>query len=200
LPDHDKLQAALDTYVASVDSEFKAHLLPVRTVGVQGDGRSYKYLAGIEGPADWPRLFKLAAAIPNNNHAVNRVCYLGPKPVERATLDVTPTHLTHNAVEQARQADAIVTKVLRAYNLMGIISQMPVVSFPVNFGVAGARAIALRPFKTPDFMTGIAARPVVDIPEAALKEMVATIIKEVPGISRVVYDLSSKPPGTTEWE
>ena len=200
LPDHDALQAGLDDFVSTHDPDFHAHLLPVRTVGVQGDGRSYKYLAGIEGPADWWRLFKLAAAIPNHNHVVNRVCYLGPKPVDRAALSVTKTYLTPDVIEQDRQADNIVTEVLRQYDLMESISQMPVILFPVSFGKPGERAIALRPFKTPDFMTGIAARPGEDIPEAALAEMIKRILQEVPGISRVVYDLSSKPPGTTEWE
>ena len=201
LPEHDEAQKQLDAFVAQNYPRHKAHLLPVRTVGVQGDGRSYKYLVGLEGPADWDTLFKLAASIPNNNHVANRVCYIfGDDVINRDSLSVTPTYLTHDVLDQNRQADAIVTEVLRKYDLMGKISQMPVVLFPVDFGVVGGRSIALRPFMTPDFMTGIAARPETDIPLAALEEMVQTILAEVPGISRVVLDLSSKPPGTTEWE
>jgi GMP synthase (glutamine-hydrolysing) len=89
---------------------------------------------------------------------------------------------------------------MREHSLLGTVSQMPVVLFPVNFGISGSRAIALRPFKTPDFMTGIPGRPGSDIPEAVLNEIVSTILKEVPGIAGVVLDLSSKPPATTEWE
>jgi GMP synthase (glutamine-hydrolysing) len=48
-------------------------------------------------------------------------------------------------------------------------------------------------------MTGVAAQPGKDITIQLLSEMVSKI-QQVPGISRVLYDLTSKPPGTTEWE
>jgi hypothetical protein len=58
-------------------------LLPVRTVGVQGDGRSYAYLAALssDAPADehWEALFHLAKEIPGHVHNINRIVYvLGP--------------------------------------------------------------------------------------------------------------------------
>ncbi len=62
------------------------------------------------------------------------------------------------------------------------------------------RAIVIRTFITNDFMTGVPARPGKEMPLAALEKMVQRILAEVPGISRVMYDLTSKPPGTTEWE
>ena len=49
-------------------------------------------------------------------------------------------------------------------------------------------------------MTGIPATPGKEIPFTSLQEMVNRILNEVPEITRVVYDLTSKPPGTTEWE
>jgi len=62
------------------------------------------------------------------------------------------------------------------------------------------RSIAIRTFITNDFMTVVPAEPGTEyMPLAVLEEMVKGIEK-VPGISRVVYDLTSKPPGTTEWE
>jgi len=48
-------------------------------------------------------------------------------------------------------------------------------------------------------MTGVPAHPGLDIEESILEEMV-TRIEAIPGIARVVYDLTSKPPATTEWE
>ena len=83
---------------------------------------------------------------------------------------------------------------------------MPVVLLPLHFDrdsltrePSCQRSIVLRPFITRDFMTGVAARPGKDLPEELLTEMVHEI-NDVPGISRVLYDLTSKPPGTTEWE
>ncbi len=201
MPDHNQLQASLDEFLqAEGYREYKAHLLPVRTVGVQGDGRSYKYLVGLEGKPDWVRLYELAATIPDHNHAANRVSYIFGEPMDRTSLNITPTHLTKDVMEQWRRADAVVTQVLREHDLMDNISQMPVILLPLNFGKAGARGVALRPFVSPDFMTGIAARPGNEIPEVAIQEMVNRILKSVPNISRVLLDLSSKPPGTTEWE
>jgi GMP synthase (glutamine-hydrolysing) len=201
LPDHEQLQSGLDAFLVQHGYEdFQASLLPVRTVGVQGDGRSYKYLAGISGPPDWERLSVLAGLIPNHNHSINRVCYVFGEPFERTKLGITPTRLTKPAIQQLQQADAIVTEELRTYDLMAHVSQLPVVLFPVDFGVAGARSIALRPFMTPDFMTGLAAKPGSDLPMIAIEDIVQRILNEVPGIARVALDLSNKPPATTEWE
>lgn len=200
-PEHDRLQAELDTFVRTLGyNEFQADLLPIQTVGVQGDGRSYKYIAGISGPADWKKLSRLAAVIPNHNQSINRVCYIFGKQVDRKSLDITKTHLTTAVLDTLRQADAYVTEIIQSHDIMSSISQMPVILFPVNFGIHGAHSIALRPFKTPDFMTGLAMVPGIDIPENVINEMVDIIQAKVPNITRVVIDLSSKPPGTTEWE
>ena len=83
---------------------------------------------------------------------------------------------------------------------------MPVVLLPLHFDrdpitrdPSCQRSVVVRPFITRDFMTGVAARPGKDLPEDLVNEMVQEL-KKVPGISRVLYDVTSKPPGTTEWE
>ena len=85
------------------------------------------------------------------------------------------------------------------YDLVKSISQVPVILFPVSFGEEGKRSIGIRTIITNDFMTGVPAVPGKDIPEEALDKMVSKIL-EIDGISRVAYDLTSKPPATTEWE
>ena len=57
-------------------------------------------------------------------------------------------------------------------------------------------AVALRAVTTTDFMTAECA----DIPFEVLQKVMNRIVNEVKGINRVVYDLSSKPPGTIEFE
>jgi len=180
-------------------SKIHATLLPIQTVGVQGDGRSYSHLVGLSGKKDWDELFKIAKEIPKRMHQVNRVVYVFGDKIEEVD-DITPTKPSVDVINQLRLADDIVNQVLFEYDLVSKLSQVPVILFPIGFGVTGNRSIAIRTFITNDFMTGVPAVPGKDIPEEALQKMVSRILDEVPGISRVVYDLTAKPPGTTEWE
>ncbi|MFP6780464.1 MAG: glutamine-hydrolyzing GMP synthase [Gammaproteobacteria bacterium] len=101
-----------------------------------------------------------------------------------------------------RRADDIFIDGLRRWNLYDSISQAFAVFLPVkSVGVQGdARrydfVIALRAVETVDFMTARWAH----LPYDFLDEMSSRIINEVDGISRVVYDISGKPPATIEWE
>jgi len=178
----------------------QVRLLPIRTVGVQGDGRSYTYLAGISGAKEWGKLMRLAREIPTGVRGVNRVIYIFGDPISEGPLAVTPTTITPDVLFQLRHADSIVNELLFKHGLHRTVSQVPVISFPMNFGTPGNRSIAIRPFMTKTFKTGMPAIPGRDIPEDVLQEMVDKILSEVDGISRVAYDLTSKPPATTEWE
>lgn len=180
--------------------KYQATLLPIRTVGVQGDGRTYSYLVGLSGKPNWPELVEIAREIPKLIHNVNRIAYIFGKAVRGSITEITPTRVTVETLNQLRQADAIVNAILLHHNLIQSISQVPVILFPVSFGISGNRSIGIRTMITRDFMTGIPALPGKELPIAALQQMVDSIMKEVPGISRVVYDLTCKPPGTTEWE
>lgn len=182
------------------EDKYALTLLPVRTVGVQGDGRSYNYLVGISGKPNWPVMERIAKSVPKKVHQVNRVAYIFGSKVLGPIREITPTRITPETVQQLRQADAIVNEVLHREELTKTISQVPVIMFPVPFGTPGNRSIGIRTIITKDFMTGVPALPGRELPIPALQEMVKRILAEVPGISRVAYDLTSKPPGTTEWE
>ncbi len=105
-------------------------------------------------------------------------------------------------VDTLRRADAILIEELHKNKLYYTVSQAFVVFLPVkSVGVLGdARhydhVVAIRIVETVDFMTAHCAR----LPHEFLEKVSNRIINEVPGISRVVYDLSSKPPATIEWE
>jgi len=196
-PDFEKINQELRQFERSTHN---ATLIPIRTVGVQGDGRTYSYLVGLSGPADWPALLSIAQAVPKTIHSVNRIAYFFGEKIEGPITEITPTKLEVKVIEQLRLADAVVNKTLIRFDLTKTISQVPVVLFPVPFGIKGNRSIGIRTIITRDFMTGIPALPGTHIPVEAVQEMVDRILQEVPGISRVAYDLTSKPPGTTEWE
>jgi len=93
-----------------------------------------------------------------------------------------------------READAIVDEEMHRASLYEKIWQFPVVLLP--FGVSeGENSIVLRPIHSTDAMTADA----VHLPEEVLKRMTDRITK-LDGIDIVFLDLTSKPPGTIEWE
>jgi len=101
-----------------------------------------------------------------------------------------------------RKADAIYIDELRRHDLYDRTSQAFAVFLPVrSVGVMGdgrryEYVVALRAVETVDFMTAHWAR----LPYEFLDHVSRRIVNEVPGISRVVYDISGKPPATIEWE
>ncbi|KAG7457022.1 hypothetical protein MATL_G00242110 [Megalops atlanticus] len=185
-----------------------AFLLPIKTVGVQGDCRSYSYVCGLssqEAP-QWESLMFLARLIPRMCHTINRVVYIFGPQVKEPPTDITPTFLTTGVLSTLRQADFVAHSVLQESGYSGKISQMPVILTPLHFDrdslqkqPSCQRSVVIRTFITSDFMTGIPATPGNHVPEEVVMKMV-TEIRKVPGISRVMFDLTSKPPGTTEWE
>jgi len=204
-----KILHQLDTNVSQKHLEEKmekiqttdlwATLLPVQTVGVQGDTRTYSYVAALSGKRDWETLFSLAKLIPQLCHNINRVVYVFGDPVEGPIHDITPTYLTPDVISKLQEADDIVNSALIEHKLTRVLSQVPVILFPVPFGKKNNRSIAIRTFITNDFMTGIPAIPGKELPEDVLLKVVSQV-QAIDGISRVVYDLTAKPPGTTEWE
>ncbi len=104
--------------------------------------------------------------------------------------------------ELLRRADAIFIEELRRHDWYARVSQAFAVYLPVrSVGVMGdarryEHVIALRAVESVDFMTARWAH----LPYALLETVSRRIINEVPGISRVTYDISGKPPATIEWE
>jgi GMP synthase (glutamine-hydrolysing) len=110
--------------------------------------------------------------------------------------------VTWERLETLRDADAIFLEELRKAGLYRQTSQVFAVLLPVrSVGVMGdgrtyASALALRAVTTDDFMTADWAR----LPYDLLARVSSRIVNEAPGVNRVVYDISSKPPATIEWE
>ncbi|XP_052082830.1 GMP synthase [glutamine-hydrolyzing]-like [Mytilus californianus] len=192
----------------SSECNLTSTLLPIKTVGVQGDCRTYSYVVGLstDEKPPWTSLMYLAKLIPRICHNINRVVYIFGGSVKYPLEDITPTYLTSGVLSTLRQADYLCTKVLIEEKCVHKLSQMPVIITPLHFDRDPAlnlpscqRSIAIRTFITNDFMTGIPATPGQHIDTKVLDRMVTEILT-VPGLSRVMYDLTSKPPGTTEWE
>ncbi len=110
--------------------------------------------------------------------------------------------ISREALEVLRQADNIVIEEITAAGLYRKTSQTFAVLLPVqSVGVMGdgrtyENVVAVRSVDTSDFMTADWSR----IPYEILASISNRIINEVRGVNRVVYDISSKPPATIEWE
>ncbi len=121
----------------------------------------------------------------------------GPGLAVRIIGEITPQRL-----EILRAADEILIDELTSAGLYRKISQALAVLLPVStVGVMGdersyENVIAIRAVETTDFMTADFSR----IPHEVLGTISNRIINEVRGVNRVVYDISSKPPATIEWE
>ena len=110
--------------------------------------------------------------------------------------------MTPERVRILQQADHILIEELKNSGWYGKVWQALVVLLPVkSVGVMGdartyENAVALRVVNSVDAMTADWAR----LPDDLLARVSTRIINEVKGINRVVYDISSKPPATIEWE
>ncbi|MDP9199889.1 MAG: glutamine-hydrolyzing GMP synthase [Pseudomonadota bacterium] len=110
--------------------------------------------------------------------------------------------VSRDAADLLRRADAIFIEELRAHELYDRVAQAMAVFLPVRSVAVmgdGRRydwVIALRAVETVDFMTAHWAR----LPYDFLDIVARRIVNEVQGVSRVVYDISGKPPATIEWE
>jgi GMP synthase (glutamine-hydrolysing) len=178
-------------------SEFDAPLravpegavIPVNSVGVQGDSRSYAPVLAIEA-LDHARATELI----NRMVGVNRVI----APVELAgrllEMEVRAAALTPERIARLRRADAIVRRLSHESGYDRRVWQFPVILIPL--GTAGAPdSVVLRPVDSVDGMT---AQSVLMEPDL-LRKMCAELL-EVSGVAGVFYDLTHKPPATIEWE
>jgi GMP synthase (glutamine-hydrolysing) len=141
---------------------------------------------------------KVGSALGLPDHIVWRQPFPGPGLAVRCLGD-----LTWERLETLREADAIFTEELdNAGLLRNGTAQAFAVLLPVkSVGVMGdnrtyEEVVALRAVTTDDFMTADWAR----LPYDLLARASGRIVNEVRGVNRVTYDITSKPPGTIEWE
>jgi GMP synthase (glutamine-hydrolysing) len=164
-------------------------ILPVRSVGVQGDSRTYRPVLALES---FPESEQDAGRLVNRLSGINRVVVALGKHPPLPELRVRPATLTVERLDRLRQADAIVRRMSGEFD--ALVWQFPVILIPVGSG-GRPDSVVLRPVQSLDGMTANAVR----MSPERLKEMVGAL-EAVEGVAAVFYDLTNKPPATIEWE
>lgn len=196
------------TELAVPAKKLQAEVIPIKTVGVHDEQRSYRYFAlfsdtapfsDIDLESDWSEMENLAKTIPNRLDFINRVVYrLNPSgPNENYVC--FPTKISRENAELLRQVDARVSKVFAANRK---IAQAFAILLPVGQCEKSCEkpySVVIRAVITQDFMVGRPARIGEEISVDSLRNLVAEIVRDFPQIDFIGYDFTPKPPATVEW-
>ncbi|MFX1251590.1 MAG: glutamine-hydrolyzing GMP synthase [Promethearchaeota archaeon] len=181
---------------------FSGTILPIRSVGVQGDARTYKHPAMIYGgEKDWDLIERVSTAITNRVPEINRVVLLLNTPHSLLSeLAIRENKfITEERLNLLRECDYQVTKCLNQHKQLPEISniwQNPIVLLPLGLGSSNqTESIVLRPVYSREAMTAQFAR----LPFVVVEEIVKDLQK-LESIDLILYDVTHKPPGTIEWE
>jgi GMP synthase (glutamine-hydrolysing) len=174
---------------AGVEATPEGYVLPLRSVGVQGDSRSYAHVLSIDS-LDQARASELINRIAGVNRAI--ACIEAALPV--SAMRVRASSLTPERLARLRRADAIVRRLSHESGFDRRIWQFPVVLIPLGSDAA-PDSVVLRPVDSVDGMTAQS----VAMPDSLLLSISSALLA-LPGIAGVFYDLTHKPPATIEWE
>ena len=164
-------------------------LIPVHSVGVQGDSRTYAAVLAIDS-MDHAR----ATALINRLAGVNRVICDVESHIPLDQMEVCASSLTPERIARLRAADAIVRRLSHESGYDRRVWQFPVILIPLGAG-GMPDSVVLRPVDSVDGMTAQSVLMDLD-----LLEKICCEVLRVQGIAGVFYDLTHKPPGTIEWE
>ncbi len=186
----------IEPAVAEVAARYgvSAMALPIKSVGVKADLRSYEHPVLISGDAPWERLIEAAGQLFKGVAGINRCIWnLGL----RAPTRVRPlaATVTRGRLELLREADHLVMEGLRRHGIYGDIWQCPTVLVPLEVDGAGREFVIVRPIHSERAMTATPAQ----LPAKLCDELRAQILA-LPGVSGLALDVTTKPPGTIEWE
>ena len=173
-------------------------ILPVKSVGVQGDFRTYRFPAVLNFGKEyyptkdsWVELEKASSFITNALTKVNRtvLCIW-----EKENCSLLKAYCTKDRLDQTREVDAIVLDELKKAGLYGKIFQHLTIALPYATNATKC-SIVLRPVVSEDVMTARFAH----LPQNVF-EAIANRIKALNFVDALYYDITNKPPATFGWE
>lgn len=174
---------------------YTATVLPIKSVGVQGDERTYRHPVLLCGEGrDWGRLNTLATRLTNQCHDINRVL-LCLNTDKIASLSIRKNYITHERILTIQMADKLVMDFIAEVQIDKEIWQFPTVLIPLILNDENGESIVLRPVESKEAMTA----NFYPMRQEHLAELVKRL-SSLSGISGIFYDITNKPPGTIEWE
>jgi GMP synthase (glutamine-hydrolysing) len=178
-----------------VEAVEEGWILPVHSVGVQGDSRSYRPVLALDRyPAPEEKLHDLATDLINRIARINRVVAQVKGHTPLAQLTVRTSELSPERLARLRRADSIVRGRSHESGFDEKVWQFPVVLLPVG-SAERPDSVVLRPIHSVDGMTAQSV-----LMDRDLLESLADEVLSIDGICSVFYDLTHKPPATIEWE
>lgn len=194
---YENMQSEINTYLQEIYG-INGQILPLKSVGVQGDSRTYRHPFLIklhkDLKRDWGLLAKISTDITNRFSTINRVLLL-LHPHGVIEKKIKPGYLTKERIELLQKADYRVTQFIKYHKMYQEIWQFPVVLLPLSLNNEGGESVVLRPIQSEEAMTANFYRMTWKWLDELVEGLEAT-----PGIDGVFYDLTNKPPGTIEWE
>ncbi|HEX7510709.1 MAG TPA: glutamine-hydrolyzing GMP synthase, partial [Chitinivibrionales bacterium] len=135
----------------AVKAGYESQVLPLRSVGVQGDSRTYAHPVLVCGEKNWQRLEVLSTTVTNSVRDVNRVVY-GLRVEDDPHYRLIEAYVDANRLEMLRAIDHIVTEALLRFGEYASVWQMPVVLLPI-VNKQGGQCCVLRPIMSQEAMT-----------------------------------------------
>lgn len=200
-----------------IDLEFPGlnpKVLPVKSVGVQGDERTYRHPVVINPDVhSWDMIRSVSPKLTNAFSDINRVLVqvaISPSRDELEGVDidmsidafsVTPSYLTPERITKLQEADKLVMDFVYSTDVDKKVWQCPTVLLPLSVNSEGQESVVIRPVSSTEAMTA----NFTELPwegsngKPGVKDLAEEILK-IEGISAVFYDVTNKPPGTIEWE
>jgi GMP synthase (glutamine-hydrolysing) len=177
------------------EAKLEGWMVPISTVGVQGDYRTYSNLVILDGKADLETYATIARQITREIRNTNRIAFLvsSREGFDLSKAFVHKEYINKERLNLLREADAICQTMLRDEGLMDLVWQFPVILLPL--GSDSGETIALRPVSSSDAMTAKHS----NLPLDFIKK-IGTRLTKISGIEMVLYDVTDKPPATIEWE
>ena len=180
------------------NTEETGYILPIKSVGVQGDARSYRNLCLLQGEKlefNWKTVTDKAKQITDSITSINRVGYILNKKNFFEEIKCFDMRIEDENIELLREIDNIVTTNLEQAK----VNQTFAVLIPI--GITKKYSIAIRTFVTNDFMTGRPGEIGIEVQKADIEKIVNQIETNFGDkIEFIIYDVTSKPPATTEWQ